>query len=60
MWKRWVLIGLLLAALDACAHKGAIRVHCDGVLRPINSPDASPPVSVDPVLPESDSRAARP
>jgi hypothetical protein len=53
MSKRSVVVGLLLMALGACAHKGAVRVGCDGVLRPINAPDTPPPVTIEPPLPKS-------
>jgi hypothetical protein len=45
---------LLTSLLAGCAHRGAVRVECDGGLRPINQPaplkDA--PVTVGPVSPE--------
>jgi hypothetical protein len=45
---------ILVITLAACAHRGAVRVDCDGPLRPVNSPIEShePPVSVD--SPKSD------
>lgn len=41
---------LLLLSLTGCAHHGAVRVVCDGVLRPVNAPIEShePPVTVSP------------
>ena len=49
---RSLLVTLFLAA---CAHRGAVRVDCEGPLRPINRPaplkDA--PVTVAPGSPEA-------
>jgi hypothetical protein len=49
---RSLLVTLFLAA---CAHRGAVRVDCEGPLRPINTPaplkDA--PVTVAPVNPDN-------
>jgi hypothetical protein len=46
---------LLMTLLAGCAHRGAVRVECDGPLRPINRPallkDA--PVSVVPANPST-------
>jgi hypothetical protein len=46
---------LLMILLAGCAHRGAVRVECDGPLRPINRPallkDA--PVSVVPASPST-------
>ena len=33
---------ILAAAVTACAHRGAIRVVCEGPLRPINRPAPAP------------------
>jgi hypothetical protein len=43
-------VAVILVCLVGCAHHGAVRVKCDGVLRPVNAPiDAhEPPVSVSP------------
>ena len=45
----------LMTLLAGCAHRGAVRVECDGPLRPINRPalvnDA--PVSVVPASPST-------
>jgi hypothetical protein len=45
----------LLTLLTGCAHRGAVRVECDGPLRPINRPallkDA--PVTVVPASPST-------
>jgi hypothetical protein len=57
MLTRCVFTLLVFAALEACAHKGAVRVLCDGVLRPINAPDA-PPVTVESAT--SDTEGKRP
>lgn len=45
---------VLTAVLAGCAHHGAVRVECDGALRPINPkehlgapPDSAPPASLD-------------
>jgi hypothetical protein len=47
----WI-VAILLAG---CAHRGAVRVECEGALRPINRPaplkDA--PVTVAPANPEA-------
>ena len=47
----------LLNLLTGCAHRGAVRVECDGPLRPINRPallkDA--PVTVAPASPSTPS-----
>jgi hypothetical protein len=44
---------VLITLLAGCAHRGAVRVECDGPLRPINRPaplkDA--PVTVAPASP---------
>jgi hypothetical protein len=46
---------LLMTLLAGCAHRGAVRVECDGPLRPINRPaplkDA--PVAVAPASPST-------
>jgi hypothetical protein len=46
---------VLLTLLAGCAHRGAVRVECDGPLRPINRPaplkDA--PVTVAPASPST-------
>ena len=50
-----VRCSVLISLLAACAHRGAVRVECDGPLRPINRPaqlkDA--PVSVVPASPST-------
>jgi hypothetical protein len=49
MSKGWIAVVLtIFMALEACAHHGAKRVECDGASRPINLPDGSMPVSVEP------------
>jgi hypothetical protein len=49
MMKVWIAVVLtVFVALEACAHHGAKRVECDGPLRPINRPDGTVPVSVEP------------
>jgi len=40
---RWVIAGLVL--LTGCAHPKAVRVDCDGPLRPINHSAADQPTS---------------
>ena len=53
-----ILIGL---TSSACAHKGAVKVECDGHLEPINRSSASDPapVSVQPAT-EAPDRAKQP
>lgn len=50
MLKLCVAAVLALVGAAACAHHGAVRVLCDGVLRPINRPDVTPPASVEPAV----------
>ena len=38
MLKPWVGLLILTVTLAGCAHRGAMRVDCDGPLRPINRP----------------------
>lgn len=38
MFMTLARIGCLAVLLSACAHRGAIRVQCEGPLRPINRP----------------------
>jgi len=44
---------VLVTVLAGCAHRGAVRVECDGPLRPINRPTQlkDAPVSVMPASP---------
>jgi hypothetical protein len=46
---------LLVTLLAGCAHRGAVRVACDGPLRPINrqAPLKDAPVSVVPASPST-------
>jgi hypothetical protein len=48
---------LILASVTACAHRGAVRVECEGPLRPINraasTAPGEAPVSVVPATPQS-------
>jgi len=50
--KSWALFLILTVFVAGCAHRGAVRVECDGPLRPINRPVPVPsteaPVSVAP------------
>jgi hypothetical protein len=47
MLTRSLLTLLFAIFLGACAHRGAVKVQCDGPLRPINRVEpASAPVSV--------------
>jgi hypothetical protein len=48
---------LITLAVAGCAHRGAVRVQCDGPLRPINAPTQSlaPPVSIGPKTPTNTS-----
>ena len=50
MLKPWVSFLILTVILPGCAHRGAMRVDCDGPLRPINRPSTSTeaPVTVVP------------
>lgn len=49
MLRTFLCIVLVADLLAACAHRGAVRVDCEGPLRPINSPSQpEPPVSVVP------------
>ena len=62
MLRTYALWIVLAALLTACAHRGAVRVECEGPLRPINRP-ASPgeaPVSVTPAAPAADPRSEHP
>jgi len=45
-----ITLAVCLVSLAGCAHHGAVRVTCDGALRPVNAPIESqdPPVSVSP------------
>ncbi len=54
MLKSFLMVLCVLGALGACAHKGAVRIQCDGMLRPINTSDATPPVTVEPASPHTD------
>ena len=36
MLKPWAGLLILTVSLAGCAHRGAMRVDCDGPLRPIN------------------------
>jgi hypothetical protein len=44
---------VLMTLLAGCAHRGAVRVECDGPLRPINRPTLlkDAPASVVPASP---------
>jgi hypothetical protein len=55
MLMRCLMMLTLALFAQACAHKGAVKVDCDGPLRPINQPTSSPqsPVSVEPPKHES-------
>ena len=41
MLKPWASFLILTVILAGCAHRGAMRVDCDGPLRPINRPSTS-------------------
>jgi hypothetical protein len=43
-------VSVIVLILTACANHGAVRVDCDGPLRPVNTPTEAhdPPVSVAP------------
>jgi hypothetical protein len=57
MLKTLILLLVLATCVVACAHRGAVRVECEGPLRPINRTDLKPPgdgpVSVVPAKPDS-------
>jgi hypothetical protein len=55
MLNSWVRIFTLSIVLSACAHHGAMRVECEGPLRPINRPVqlSDAPVSVLPASPDT-------
>lgn len=56
MLKTLVPFLILMTSLAACAHRGAVRVECDGALRPINdsgSTSSHAPVSVAPATPDN-------
>jgi hypothetical protein len=46
---------LVTMLLSGCAHRGAVRVECEGPLRPINTPAAltDAPVTVVPASPDT-------
>ena len=46
MSKALICVWVLVWGLTACAHHGAVRVACEGVLRPINPTMQSAPVTV--------------
>jgi len=49
MLRTSVHILVIASLVTACAHRGAVRVDCEGPLRRINSPSAAqPPVTVAP------------
>ena len=55
MYMRSLLILTLAVLAAACAHKGAVKVDCNGPLRPINQPTSSQPapVTVEPATNEA-------
>lgn len=46
MFIRSLVILSLAVLAGGCAHKGAVRVDCNGPLRPINQPTSSQPAPV--------------
>jgi len=46
MFIRSLVILTLAVLAAACAHKGAVKVDCNGPLRPINQPTSSQPAPV--------------
>lgn len=54
MFRFLVILSLAFLAA-ACAHKGAVKVDCNGPLRPINQPTSSQPgpVTVGPTNKEA-------
>jgi hypothetical protein len=55
MLKPWASFLILTVTLAGCAHRGAMRVDCEGPLRPINRPAnlKEAPVTVVPASPET-------
>jgi hypothetical protein len=57
MLKTLVHLLVLATSVTACAHRGAVRVECEGPLRPINRAASTAPgegpVSVVPATPQS-------
>jgi hypothetical protein len=54
MLKPWASFLILTVILAGCAHRGAMRVDCEGPLRPINRAAnlKEAPVTVVPASPE--------
>lgn len=46
MFIRSLVILTLTVLAAACAHKGAVKVDCNGPLRPINQPTSRQPAPV--------------
>jgi hypothetical protein len=55
MRKVSVCVWMVAIFLVGCAHRGAVRVQCEGPLRPINRPISlkDAPVTIAPASPES-------
>lgn len=63
MLKTLAPLLVITTCLAACAHRGAVRVECDGALRPINgsgSTSSHAPVSVAPATPDGPRGESRP
>lgn len=56
MLKAFARFLFVSALLSACAHRGAVRVDCEGPMRPINPPaqPSEAPVSVAPAHPSGE------
>jgi hypothetical protein len=58
MWNIVFRLFVFSVIVAGCAHRGAVRVECEGPLRPINRPaplnDA--PVTVEPASPDAPPR----
>lgn len=60
MWNTVTRCLVLSLILSGCAHRGAMRVDCEGPLRPINQPTLKgPPVTVVPASPETPTSGER-
>jgi len=55
MLKSSIHFWIVATLLAGCAHRGAVRVECEGPLRPINAPArlSDGPVTVVPASPDT-------
>jgi hypothetical protein len=58
---KWTIAVVWMLSQIGCAHHGAVRASCDGLLRPVNAPIEShePPVSVRPQDPAQPTKPER-